>query len=173
MKLARVPGAFPPAVEANAAGSDLAANSAGSPSTPGHESKRRRMLPLALLGSALAGLLGLALLVPLSLSACSATPSGPPAVTEPPKPSIQAQPMNNDQPTSPLPYAEVASRITDATLSSRVGWTKLEQLCDDIGPRLSGSKSLELAVDWAHATFDSEGHENVRRERRTPRRAGS
>src|SRR5262245_10442305 len=43
-------------------------------------------------------------------------------------------------------------------------YRKLVELCDDVGHRLSGSKGLERAVEWAVETLKKDGHENVRAE---------
>lgn len=58
-------------------------------------------------------------------------------------------------------YGQTARRILDAALADEGGWAKLEYLCDRIGPRLSGSKGLERAIDWAAAEMRREGLENV------------
>ncbi|MFZ5896194.1 MAG: M20/M25/M40 family metallo-hydrolase [Myxococcota bacterium] len=60
-----------------------------------------------------------------------------------------------------LPYRETAAAILRASLASDDAYQKLAQLCDDIGPRLSGSLGLERGVAWARQTFEAEGHENV------------
>lgn len=59
-------------------------------------------------------------------------------------------------------YAAPAQRIIDATLAGNDAWRKLEELCDDIGHRLSGSEGLERAVEWAILRLAADGHENVR-----------
>ncbi len=59
-------------------------------------------------------------------------------------------------------YADTARQIIDRALADDGAWTKLEQLCDDIGHRLSGSAGLEKAVQWAAETMRRDGHENVR-----------
>lgn len=62
------------------------------------------------------------------------------------------------------PYREEARQIRGAGLGSDGAWRKMEELCDGIGPRLSGSAGLEHAVRWAVDTMKREGHENVRAE---------
>src|SRR5262245_47975571 len=59
-------------------------------------------------------------------------------------------------------YSDEANRILTAVRAGTDGYCKLEQLCDDIGNRLSGSVGLERAVEWAVAPFKRDGHENVR-----------
>ena len=60
-------------------------------------------------------------------------------------------------------YGAIAKRIIDAASKQNDAWTKMKDLCDGIGARLSGSKQLEQAIDWAIARMKAEGHENVRR----------
>lgn len=58
-------------------------------------------------------------------------------------------------------YEQTARRIVDAALADEGGWAKLAYFCDRIGPRLSGSKGLERAIEWAAAEMRREGLENV------------
>ncbi|MGC8759037.1 MAG: M20/M25/M40 family metallo-hydrolase [Bryobacteraceae bacterium] len=58
-------------------------------------------------------------------------------------------------------YEPAARKLIAAALEDAAGWAKLEHICDRIGPRLSGSKALELAIDWCAETMRSEGLENV------------
>jgi hypothetical protein len=62
-------------------------------------------------------------------------------------------------------YRVDAKRIIDATLAGNDSYRKLEELCDDIGARLSGSAALEKAVTWAVKTMEADGQENVRTEK--------
>ncbi len=61
-------------------------------------------------------------------------------------------------------YRAAAQRIIDAALAENDAYNKLQQLCDDIGHRLSGSPQLEQAVRWAADTMRADGQENVRLE---------
>lgn len=61
-------------------------------------------------------------------------------------------------------YEPVARQIIRATLDENDGWRKMEQLCDDIGHRISGSPQLEKAIDWSIQQMKAAGLENVRRE---------
>ena len=61
-------------------------------------------------------------------------------------------------------YRDEAGRILGAAMTDTRGWSKLEHLTTEIGPRLSGSRELEEAIDWAVAGMESEGLENVRRQ---------
>ncbi|GIU79751.1 MAG: aminopeptidase [Bryobacteraceae bacterium] len=58
-------------------------------------------------------------------------------------------------------YEQTARRIIDAALADNGGWAKLEYFCDRIGHRLSGSKALERAIEWAAGEMRREGLENV------------
>lgn len=58
-------------------------------------------------------------------------------------------------------YEQTARRIIDAALAGGGGWAKLAYFCDRIGPRLSGSKALEQAIEWAAGEMRREGLENV------------
>lgn len=57
-----------------------------------------------------------------------------------------------------------AARLVEAALASEKAMATLTSLCDGIGARLSGSRELELAVDWAESTLISCGLENVQRQ---------
>ena len=77
-------------------------------------------------------------------------------------------PMQQETPSLTDRYRESAGRILGAALVDEVGWDKLEYLTIRIGPRLSGSKALEHAIDWAIATMRTEGLEVRRQEVRVP-----
>ena len=62
-------------------------------------------------------------------------------------------------------YRNAAERIVQASLASNDGYTKLEELCDGIGHRLSGSPQLEQAIQWAAEAMRADGQENVRIEK--------
>ena len=61
-------------------------------------------------------------------------------------------------------YRADADRLIDAALADSAAWTKLARLTDGFGPRLSGSRALEDAIDWILAEMKREGLENVRGE---------
>ena len=46
-----------------------------------------------------------------------------------------------------------AAQLKQAALESRVGYEALGELCDNYGHRLSGSQTLEDAIDWTMATM--------------------
>jgi carboxypeptidase Q len=68
------------------------------------------------------------------------------------------------QPTVDETYRETARRIIAAATEDDRAYRRLEQLCDDIGHRLSGSVGLERAIEWALRCFRDDGQENVRAE---------
>jgi carboxypeptidase Q len=61
-------------------------------------------------------------------------------------------------------YREAASRLVGEALSTRFAWERLALLGDTFGSRLSGSRDLEDAIDWAVAEMNKDGLENVRKE---------
>jgi carboxypeptidase Q len=62
-------------------------------------------------------------------------------------------------------YRAPAGRIIGAALTSDRAYARLAHLTDHIGNRLSGSKSLERAIDWAIAEMKSDALDNVRAEK--------
>jgi carboxypeptidase Q len=67
-------------------------------------------------------------------------------------------------------YKPVADRIIETARAENDAWLKLQELCDDIGCRLSGSPQLDQAIQWAVQTLREDGHENVRTEGVTVRK---
>lgn len=68
-------------------------------------------------------------------------------------------------PASPLQsladgYRSDADRIIDAALSDHRAWERLALLTDTFGPRLSGSQSLEDAIDWVLEQMAADGLDN-------------
>lgn len=61
-------------------------------------------------------------------------------------------------------YREPAVRIIHAATSNDFAWQRLAYLTDTFGHRLSGSQSLEDAIDWAAGQMRRDGLENVHRE---------
>ena len=61
-------------------------------------------------------------------------------------------------------YRPTANQIIAAGRKQNDSYLKLQELCDDIGHRLSGSKSLEQAIEWAQQSMKADGQENVRAE---------
>jgi carboxypeptidase Q len=85
-----------------------------------------------------------------------------------------AQPLASPTPApTPLPpptvkidgYRAAAARIIGAALTSDRAYSRLAHLTDHIGHRLSGSKNLERAIEWAVAEMKRDGLDNVRKEK--------
>jgi carboxypeptidase Q len=66
--------------------------------------------------------------------------------------------------SGPSDYRSTIEKLVNTTLKKNDAFNKLEQLCDDVGNRLSGSKSLDKAIQWAVKTLKRDGHENVHTE---------
>jgi carboxypeptidase Q len=87
-------------------------------------------------------------------------------------PQSSTQPIPTSPPT-PLPpptvhiddYRESTSRIIGAALTSDKAYQRLAYLTDRIGNRLSGSKGLERAIEWAVLEMKRDGLNNVRAEK--------
>ena len=58
-------------------------------------------------------------------------------------------------------YRSAADRIITAALADSAAWNRTATLTDKFGHRLSGSKSLEDALDWIIAEMKRDGLENV------------
>jgi hypothetical protein len=58
-------------------------------------------------------------------------------------------------------YKNVSLQIIAAALIDQDGYAKLSYLCDRIGNRISGSDSLNAAIEWAAAQMRRDGLENV------------
>jgi carboxypeptidase Q len=61
-------------------------------------------------------------------------------------------------------YRPATDRIIAAALADSAAWNRLAKLTDTFGPRLSGSQSLEQAIDWIIAEMKRDGLQNVRGE---------
>ncbi len=59
-------------------------------------------------------------------------------------------------------YSDPAQKLIAAALADEEGVARLQYLCDRIGNRVSGSASLERAIEWAAAEMKKAGLENVR-----------
>jgi carboxypeptidase Q len=62
------------------------------------------------------------------------------------------------------PLREPAARLLGAALSDTFAWRRLAELTDTFGHRLSGSQSLENAIEWAVREMQRDGLEGVRTE---------
>lgn len=92
----------------------------------------------------------------------------------PQQPGPGAQPIASPTPTPvllPSPtvkidnYRAAAARIIGAALTSDRAYSRLAHLTDHIGHRLSGSKGLERAIEWAITEMKRDGLDNVRKEK--------
>jgi carboxypeptidase Q len=61
-------------------------------------------------------------------------------------------------------YRERAARLIGASLAGPSAWTRLAEVTDTFGHRLSGSRALEDAIAWAERTMRADGLEHVRTE---------
>lgn len=59
-------------------------------------------------------------------------------------------------------YRDEARQIREAVLADNDAYSDLAELCDEYGPRLSGSRALERSIEWAQAKMKADGLENVR-----------
>ncbi len=55
----------------------------------------------------------------------------------------------------------VANRLIDAALADSSAFERLAYLVDTFGPRFSGTRDLERALDWILETMEADGLENV------------
>jgi carboxypeptidase Q len=62
------------------------------------------------------------------------------------------------------PYRPIAARILTESQASDFAWKRLAELTDTYGNRLSGSDTLEKAIDWATAEMKKDGLQNVHKE---------
>lgn len=62
-------------------------------------------------------------------------------------------------------YKAAADKIIDAALADSAAYRRLTLLVDGFGNRLSGSESLEKAIDWVLAQMKADGLDNVRGEK--------
>jgi carboxypeptidase Q len=62
------------------------------------------------------------------------------------------------------PYRPIATRILAEAQKDDATWQRLAELTDTFGNRLSGSETLEQAIDWAVATMKADGFDNVHKE---------
>ncbi|GMR13881.1 MAG: M28 family metallopeptidase [Gemmatimonadota bacterium] len=61
-------------------------------------------------------------------------------------------------------YRSDADRLIEAAVGDSAAYDRLAELVDRFGHRLSGSASLELAIDWILDQMEADGLENVRGE---------
>jgi carboxypeptidase Q len=64
----------------------------------------------------------------------------------------------------PAPLKPAADRLIAAATRDSAAWLRIAEIADRFGPRLSGSKALEDAIDWVVAEMKADGLENVHTE---------
>src|SRR5215469_4230801 len=62
------------------------------------------------------------------------------------------------------PYRPIAARILTEAQATDFAWKRLAELTDTYGNRLSGSETLEKAIDWAVSEMKKDGLQNVHKE---------
>jgi carboxypeptidase Q len=75
-------------------------------------------------------------------------------------PILKAQNTNSDTFLSNLTETNI-SNVINLALDSDLGFNRLTHLGDYYGPRLSGSKQLEDAIDWAVTEMTNDGFDRV------------
>ncbi|HXY68335.1 MAG TPA: M20/M25/M40 family metallo-hydrolase [Gemmatimonadales bacterium] len=75
-----------------------------------------------------------------------------------PRASAAQQPRDTSLAAS---YRATAARLIAAATADTAAWLRLAELTDTFGPRISGSRSLEDALDWVLAQMAGDGLENV------------
>jgi carboxypeptidase Q len=61
-------------------------------------------------------------------------------------------------------YRDPSARLIGEAMSNHFAWERLALLGDTFGHRLSGSRSLEDAIQWVAAEMKNDGLENVHTE---------
>jgi carboxypeptidase Q len=61
-------------------------------------------------------------------------------------------------------YRAATDRIAAAALSDSAAWNRIAELTEKFGNRISGSQSLEQAIDWIIVQMKADGLDNVRGE---------
>ena len=62
-------------------------------------------------------------------------------------------------------YVETSLKIISKSLTDSTAYNRLGYMCDTFGPRLSGSKNLENAINWILKEMNNDGLENVKGEK--------
>src|SRR5688500_8784658 len=77
---------------------------------------------------------------------------------------LVAAPVHAQQRDIAREYRDASNRIIDGALADSSGFRRLTVLTDRFGHRLSGSESLERALDWILEEMRRDGLHNVRGE---------
>ena len=73
-------------------------------------------------------------------------------------------PAPPETPAPPAPLRAAAAKIIGAARSGDHAWRTLARLCDEVGPRLSGTPAYPKAAEWAAARMRELGLADVRLE---------
>lgn len=98
-----------------------------------------------------------------------AQPAG--TVPQPPSeggPTVDAPTTQTTVPPAPTidpKFVDAARKLSALAEEDTRAWDRLAYLADTFGHRLSGSKSLEQAIDWSLEVMREDGLSNVRREK--------
>ena len=76
----------------------------------------------------------------------------------------QERPSEAGAPPRVAHYRTAAESLIAAATRDSAAYIRLSRLVDSFGPRLSGSASLEQAIDWILAEMKADGLDNVRGE---------
>src|SRR4051812_37948236 len=79
--------------------------------------------------------------------------------------SAQTESPRRAAPSFTNQYQAVSDSLIRAATRDSAAYTRLGQLVDGFGHRLSGSASLEAAIDWILTQMKKDGLENVHGER--------
>lgn len=77
---------------------------------------------------------------------------------------VGASPLAAQSASIETTYRAAADSLINAALRDSAAWNRLAKLTDTFGNRLSGSRSLEGAIDWALGEMKRDGLDNVRGE---------
>ncbi len=78
--------------------------------------------------------------------------------------SVEQDPAPESTSKLPAEWIDAAAKIAIAAEGDTTAWTRLATMVDTFGHRLSGSKSLEGAIDWSLEVMRSDGLHDVHRE---------
>ncbi len=79
--------------------------------------------------------------------------------------SVLPQAAQAQTPALSVRYKDAADRIIAGALADSFAYNRTAKLTDTFGHRLSGSRSLERAIDWILAEMRADGFQNVRGEK--------
>ncbi len=73
--------------------------------------------------------------------------------------------LNADELIDKYKYKKIATDIIETISNDSTAYKRLEYLCYNFGPRLSGSKNLEKSINWIIKEMKNDGIKNVKGER--------